>query len=206
MRLWPFATVRNPGPYTNPRGLPDPALTAQMHHLRDGLRLAGLRDHAPEDPDFGVAPDGLLHTDLVGPTPTTIIGAKTTSTGELVDLLGRQKPILIDVAFDSWGQSIPGAIGLQGTGHGADFCDSMQTRFCRKMQVLAKGDLSAPIVVFCVSSERFTGYNLALRLVTLGYTQVYWYRGGFEAASLLSTGRTRSRAETPRCARPRSFE
>ena len=27
-----------------------------------------------------------------------------------------------------------------------------------------QGDLSAPIVVFCVNSERFTGYNLALRL------------------------------------------
>ena len=49
------------------------------------------------------------------------------------------------------------------------------------MRDLTRGDLSAPIVVFCVNSERFTGYNLALRLVALGYTQVYWYRGGVEA-------------------------
>jgi adenylate cyclase len=35
--------------------------------------------------------------------------------------------------------------------------------------------------VFGVNSERFTGYNLALRLVALGYTRVHWYRGGFEA-------------------------
>jgi DNA-binding winged helix-turn-helix (wHTH) protein len=28
---------------------------------------------------------------------------------------------------------------------------------------------------------RFTSYNLVLRLVALGYTQIYWYRGGWEA-------------------------
>ncbi len=34
---------------------------------------------------------------------------------------------------------------------------------------------------FCVNAERFTAYNLALRLVSLGYTRVHWYRGGFES-------------------------
>ena len=56
-----------------------------------------------------------------------------------------------------------------------------QTRFSHKIQDLTSGDLAAPIVVFGVNSERFTGSNLALRLVALGYTQVHWYRGGFEA-------------------------
>jgi adenylate cyclase len=32
-----------------------------------------------------------------------------------------------------------------------------------------------------MNPERFSGYNLALRLVALGYTRVHWYRGGFEA-------------------------
>ena len=31
------------------------------------------------------------------------------------------------------------------------------------------------------NSERFDGRNLALRLSALGYTRVYWYRGGREA-------------------------
>jgi len=38
-----------------------------------------------------------------------------------------------------------------------------------------------PIVAFCANSERFTGYNLALRLAALGHSQVFWYRGGWEA-------------------------
>ena len=56
-----------------------------------------------------------------------------------------------------------------------------RTASVARCKILTEGDLSAPIVVFCVNSERFTGYNLALRLVALGYTQVYWYRGGVEA-------------------------
>jgi rhodanese-related sulfurtransferase len=31
------------------------------------------------------------------------------------------------------------------------------------------------------NSERFDGRNLALRLAALGYTKIYWYRGGREA-------------------------
>ena len=93
----------------------------------------------------------------------------------------RRNYALIDVALDTWGRSIPNAIGLQGMGQAAGFSETIQNRFHRKMQNLTESDLSVPIVVFCVNSERFTGYNLALRLVALGYTQIYWYRGGFEA-------------------------
>ena len=49
------------------------------------------------------------------------------------------------------------------------------------MQELTKGDFSTPIVAVGWNSERFDGRNLALRLVALGYTRVYWYRGGREA-------------------------
>jgi PQQ-dependent catabolism-associated CXXCW motif protein len=180
-RLWPFGTVRSLPPTMTPRGLPDPVYLMQMRHVQDGLRLTGVRDHADEDADFGVTADAVLHTDLIARTPTTVPGARAVRTSDLVSLISRLKPILIDVALDSWGRSIPGAVGLQGTGHGANFSDRVQTRFNRKIRDLTSGDLTKPIVVFCVNSERFTGYNLALRLVALGYTDVYWYRGGVEA-------------------------
>ena len=46
----------------------------------------------------------------------------------------------------------------------------------------ATGDNKAvPIVAVGFNSERYQGRNLALRLVALGYTNVYWYRGGREA-------------------------
>ena len=80
-RLWPFATVRSLPPTMTPRGLPDPAYLTQMRHVQEGLRLAGLRDHADEDDDFGVVPDNVLHTELVGHTPTTSLVATTIRTG-----------------------------------------------------------------------------------------------------------------------------
>ena len=49
------------------------------------------------------------------------------------------------------------------------------------MLELTGGDLNKPIVAVGWNSERFDGRNLALRLVALGYTNVYWYRGGREA-------------------------
>ena len=70
---------------------------------------------------------------------------------------------------------------MKNAGWGGDASDSLQDHLRRKMQALTKGDLSTPIVAVGFNSERFDGRNLALRLVALGYTQVYWYRGGREA-------------------------
>ena len=49
------------------------------------------------------------------------------------------------------------------------------------MQQLTHGDRNMPMVAMGWNSERYQGRNLALRLVALGYTNVYWYRGGREA-------------------------
>ena len=145
------------------------------------LRAAGLRDHADEDADFAVPSDGNLRDDYAGLTPTTVPGAKTIRTPELQQLLEEQKPLVVDPLLYSWGRSIPGAIGLQNAGHGGSTSDEMQDRLRKKMQQLTKGDLTRAIVAVGWNSERFDGRNLALRLVALGYTNVYWYRGGREA-------------------------
>ena len=148
---------------------------------RSALRAAGHRDHAEEDADFGVPADGTLRDDYAGLTPTTVPDAKTIHTAEVVQLLGERKPIVIDPLLYSWGRSIPGAIGLKNAGRGGNMSDAMQDRLSRKMLALTKGDLATPIVAVGWNSERFDGRNLALRLVALGYTNVYWYRGGREA-------------------------
>jgi hypothetical protein len=154
---------------------------AQIERLQAALRLAGHRDHAEEDADFGVTPDADLHCDLAGLTPTTTPGAVTIRTSELAQMLFAQKPIVIDPLLYSWGRSIAGAVGLQRAGWGGSASNTLQDRLRKKMQALTKGDLSKPIVALGFNSERFDGRNLALRLVALGYTDVYWYRGGREA-------------------------
>jgi hypothetical protein len=44
-----------------------------------------------------------------------------------------------------------------------------------------RGDRSMPVVTMAWNADRFSGRNLAFRLVALGYTNVIWYRGGREA-------------------------
>jgi hypothetical protein len=70
---------------------------------------------------------------------------------------------------------------LKSAGRGGSTSDEMQKRLREKMRTLTKGNLATPIVVVGWNSERFDGYNLALRLVAMGYTHLYWYRGGREA-------------------------
>jgi adenylate cyclase len=176
-RLWPYDTVRSHFP-------DDPSSAVFARQIRDyqaGLRLAGERDHADEDADFGVPADDALETRVAGRTPTGVPGAQTIRTVELVRFLAEAHPVVIDTVSNSWGRSIPGAIGLQFSGLGGSLADTAQDNLRRKMHELTAGDLNHPVVAVGWNSERFDGRNLALRLVALGYAQVYWYRGGREA-------------------------
>jgi adenylate cyclase len=175
-RLAPYDTVRSHYPEVC-----TPAYMAQIERFREGLRLAGLRDHAEEDANFGVISDNELRRDLRGWTPITAPGVQTVRTADLVTLLTQRKPVVVDTASHSWGRSIPNAVGLVKSGRGGSFSDMTQDRLRRKVRELTKSDPSSPIVVVGWNSERFDGWNLALRLVALGYPNLYWYRGGREA-------------------------
>jgi TolB-like protein len=160
--------------------LTGPVAGAQISRVRDGLRQAGIRDHADEDADFNVPSDKVLHTQYEAHTPTTVPGARTIATHDLAIMLEQRKPLIIDASIP-WGASVSGAIGLLGVGVGGSVTDESQGRLGIKMQKLAHGDHELPVVVMGWNAERYQGRNLALRLVALGYTNVYWYRGGREA-------------------------
>jgi hypothetical protein len=176
-RISPYDTVRGHFP-DDPSS---PVYVEQIRQFQDALRLAGERDHADEDADFGVPPDNLLHGEAVGKTPMVAQGATTIRTADLARLLADAKPLVIDVVSHFWGQSISGAVGLKLAGAGGSRTDAVQGRLRVKLHELTGGDLARPIVALGWNAEEFYGRNLALRLVALGYTQVYWYRGGREA-------------------------
>jgi TolB-like protein/tetratricopeptide (TPR) repeat protein len=175
-RLWPTITAR--GYYSFKFG--SPVHAEQVERMRRGLRLAGIRDHADENEDSGIASDNVLHTEYEAPTSTSLPGAKTIGTADLSALIQQPKPLVLDVSYP-WGKSISGAVGLWGGGIGGSTSDAFQERMGRVMQRLSHGDKATPIVTVGWNSERYQGRNLALRLVALGYTEVYWYRGGREA-------------------------
>jgi hypothetical protein len=143
------------------------------------LRLAGIRDHADEDADLGLPADDVLHSTYDAPTPIGVPGVRTIRTPDLIELLQRRRPLVLDM--NPWGDTIPGAIGLWGAGIGGNPFDEHQGRLRRKVEQLTGGDRMMPIVTAGWNAERHQGRNLALRLVALGYTEIYWYRGGREA-------------------------
>lgn len=152
-----------------------------MRSVREALRLAGLRDHAEEDADFGVKPSLRLHQGLEGQTPTTVPGATTIHTQELIRLIAQSKPLIVDTGYYPTGVSVPGAFELMHAGLAGNLSDTLQDRLRRVMHDLTRGDFAAPIVVVGWNSERFDGANLTVRLLKLGYRNILWYRGGREA-------------------------
>jgi adenylate cyclase len=174
---YPFVTLRCLG-HENYRSA---AYAKQYERYRHGLRLAGFRDHADESADFGVIASDELRAPIAGWTPRTVPGAETIGTAALATFLQRHTPVIIDTLGHFWGTSLPNAIGLPNSGVGGRLTDALQKRLEPTMHKLTGGDRAAPIVAAGFNSERFDGRNLALRLAALGYTNVYWYRGGREA-------------------------
>jgi len=91
------------------------------------------------------------------------------------------RPVVIDPGTHFWGRSLPGAVAVSKAGLGGSLDDWIQQRLASRMAELTGGDRARPIIAIGWNSETFDGYNLALRLVALGYTHVHWYRGGREA-------------------------
>jgi DNA-binding winged helix-turn-helix (wHTH) protein/TolB-like protein/tetratricopeptide (TPR) repeat protein len=174
-RLWPTITARAYFPF--PVVAPDPV--ARVNRARDALRLAGIRDHADEDTDPGLPADMGLSDVYEAPTPTAVPGARTIRTADLSALLAQKDPLVLDTKPS--GETVPGAICLWGAAVGGTIGDDHQKRLEVAMARLTDGDPSRTIVAMGWNAERFQGRNLALRLVALGYTDVYWYRGGREA-------------------------
>lgn len=154
--------------------------------LACGLALAGEdADSGVEDADFGVAPTRELRlADYAAPTPREVPGARTIRTPQLQAWLQRDAsagPLLLDVVGGEGHDSIPGAVWLPGAGRGTAFTDAVQGQLVRALEVLTGRSSARPIVFFCASAKCWLSYNAALRAVALGYTEVYWYRGGIEA-------------------------
>ena len=175
--LWPHWTVRGEKSFEDRGGRSH----ARVLQLQEGLRLAGVRDHADENADFGVAPLTTLQQSHGGYTSLTLPGATTMRTADVAQLLTGGRAIIIDTVSRSFGPSLPGAIGLQYVGAGGSLTDLAQDRLRNVMLALTKGDMTAPILAVGWNSEDFDAANLALRLVALGYRNVLWYRGGREA-------------------------
>jgi adenylate cyclase len=107
-----------------------------------------------------------------------IPGGRMVRTTEVINILATNKPLVLATTSDT--PTIPGAIYINGP-ETDNLRDTLQDNLKRMMQELSHGDLHRPIIVFATNINRWTSRNWALRLIALGYTDVLWYRGGWEA-------------------------
>ena len=72
--------------------------------------------------------------------------------------------------------SLPGAVWLPEVGRGR-LSPAMQRYLGTNVARLTGGDLSVPLVVFCIA-DCWMSWNAAQRLSALGYARVHWFRLG----------------------------
>jgi PQQ-dependent catabolism-associated CXXCW motif protein len=139
---------------------------------------------ADEWTDFGVAPLSELQFIQSSPTPLTIPGGRVIATGALEAALERGTldgvPFLtIDVLRrDNPKLEVPKSQYIEYAGDYGAFGDQVQQKLKDELAKLTGNDPDMPLVFFCLGARCWESYNAALRAIKLGYTRVYWYRGG----------------------------
>lgn len=145
--------------------------------------LANLENFALEERDDGVKPPRYVSDmNFSRLLPIEAPGAKTIRTAQLTQLLANNKATrLIDARESTFPATIGGALSLSSAGN-------TQNKFLENKMLeaavlkLSGGDKSAPLVVFERSiAWGWAGYHAVLRLRDLGYTNIFWYRGGVDA-------------------------
>ena len=172
-----------PPPY-QPPPYPQPAQAEP-----GGEPVSPRANFAEEANDYGVPPTATLRlNDFDAPTPLRIEGARTITTGALQQMMASNRPpLLVDVIGGQQSISLPGAVWMREAGAGRHIDDDVQAWFDYHLSKHTGGDKSRALVIFCASRMCWLAHNATLRAVDLGYTEVYWYRGGrdsWQAAGL----------------------
>jgi PQQ-dependent catabolism-associated CXXCW motif protein len=154
------------------------------------VALAQEREVAPSEPD-----DYRLE-DYRAPTPATLRGAKALDTVEAEALWRSQSAAFIDVlpqaprparlpAGTFWRDKprpdIPGSFWLPDTGYGL-LAPVMLGYLSNGLKTATHGDLSHALVFYCLA-DCWMSWNAAKRALSLGYTNVAWYREGTDGWS-----------------------
>jgi tetratricopeptide (TPR) repeat protein len=154
---------------------------ARSRQMAEELRVAGVPDHLDETIDSGVPSTTEIRevTRNYSPTPMSVPGGRTLLTQDVMRLLANaNRPVILTTSNDML--TIPGTIYVNMPISGS-LKDDWQPRIQRLMHELTGSDKDWPVLVFSYNQNRWSSRNFALRLIALGYTNVNWYRGGWEA-------------------------
>ncbi len=136
----------------------------------------------------GVDPSPVPVAAVDSPTTTEIPGGRVLKTRELYDALKSGKLgadrlafVMVDAWSDPQHTSIPTAHRLAQAGRGDAIDSQLRKEVWDALDKLSGGKFTTPIVFFSRDVKHWEGYNAALRAIEMGYSRVYWYRGGIGA-------------------------
>lgn len=136
-------------------------------------------------------PSGYRTDDYGTPTPLTLAGARVLTTEQAFKLWQDHAAAFVDVlpqaprpanlpAGTFWNPKprydIPGSLWLADAGYG-ELPDVMIGYFRQGLRQATGGNKKYPLVIYCRDSC-WHSWNAAKRAVSLGYTNVAWYREG----------------------------
>jgi PQQ-dependent catabolism-associated CXXCW motif protein len=131
--------------------------------------------------DYGVPAQPQLQTQFHGPTPTSIPGGQVITTDRLLGLYQQAPDKLLVFHVLGPGPMLPNAQNAAPASQAGNFDDRTQQEFGQYLQQVTQGDKARPMVFYCLNTHCWMSYNAALRAIRMGFSQVYWYRGGIEA-------------------------
>ena len=142
---------------------------------------------ANEAADFGASPSRVISANQISERamlalPTTVPGVDTLTTVQL-DAFLKTHPdaVLVDAVVGSTHRTLPGAYWLPELGV-VTIGQLERGQIENAMRTATGGDPSRPVIVFERSSTfGWFGYHGVLRLLGMGYSNIYWYRGGLDA-------------------------
>ena len=152
-------------------------------------------EFANETEDSGASPTRVLSNSQVNgkdrPLPKTVPSVDTLTTVQLDAFLkAHPDAVLVDAIveanrialYDNMShKTIPGAYWMPEIG-GITLGALELDLIAKTMRAATNGDPSRPVIVFERSSMfGWLGYRGVLRLMGMGYSTIYWYRGGIDA-------------------------
>ncbi len=171
-RIWPNRTVFQLASYES-------RAVSQLSGNKaywNALKQVGMPVYIDEETDFHVAPETSPKSGgEFDATPLLIPGAHRATTAMVERLLlGTRRPVVIDLGVGA--HTLPGAICLSDGDTKEDFRRALAGAATQE-----ETGHDVPIITMSSGPFGWQSYNAALRLVSLGFHNVYWYRGGEQA-------------------------
>jgi PQQ-dependent catabolism-associated CXXCW motif protein len=141
-------------------------------------------------------PDGYRLENYRAPTPATLRGVKVIATVEAEAIWRSHSASFVDVLpraprpknlpegtlwRDKPRADIPGSLWLPDTGYG-ELAPSMAGYFSEGLEKATHGDHARTVVIYC-QADCWMSWNAAKRALSLGYSNVGWYREGTDGWS-----------------------